>query len=228
MTGAVGCDILQNMKRFFKTNRELLWLLLFAVVAGAYFSLQYLPLHHHSIHTALDDKIPFVPAFIIPYILWYVYVPGLMLAVYPRDRRRFVLQSAALFSGAFICLAIFIIYPSRIDFRPEAEGDGLLLALCRIVYAGDRPLNVFPSLHCYETCAVFLAAFGGAWRRHKLLCAVSGLLGILICLSTLFVKQHSVLDFVSGCALAVVVYLIMKSIFDLKYRKEAAHADISL
>lgn len=217
------------MKHFFRTNRELLWFMLFAAVTGAYFSLQFLNLQHHIIHVPLDDRIPFVPVFIIPYISWYVYVPGLMLAAYFNNRSRFLRQAATLFSGAFICIAIFAVYPSRIDFRPEAGGSGLLLALCRIIYASDQPLNVFPSLHCYETAAIFLTTFDcGAWRKYKAGCAAAAILGVLICLSTVFVKQHSVLDLASGCMLAVAAHIAVKGIFNFKERRKPANADISV
>ena len=118
--------------RFLKRHKELLWFGLFAVVSAAYFSLQFLGLRHHLIHTPVDDVIPFVPAFIIPYVLWYFYVPGMMLFMCFKDREVFMRQVATLFTGAFICIAVFALYPTRIDFRPDASGDGLLLALCRL------------------------------------------------------------------------------------------------
>ena len=147
--------------RFLKRHKELLWFGLFAVVSAAYFSLQFLGLRHHLIHTPVDDVIPFVPAFIIPYVLWYFYVPGMMLFMCFKDREVFMRQVATLFTGAFICITVFALYPTRIDFRPDASGGGLLLALCRLIYANDQPYNVLPSLHCYEATAIHLASFGG-------------------------------------------------------------------
>ena len=32
-------------------------------------------------------------------------------------------------------------------------------ALCRLIYANDAPVNVFPSLHCYEALVMHLATF---------------------------------------------------------------------
>ena len=92
--------------RFLKRHKELLWFGLFAVVSAAYFSLQFLGLRHHLIHTPVDDVIPFVPAFIIPYVLWYFYVPGMMLFMCFKDREVFMRQVATLFTGAFICIAV--------------------------------------------------------------------------------------------------------------------------
>ena len=92
------------------------------------------------------------------------------------------------------------------DLRPELSGEGgLFTALCRIIYAHDKPLNVFPSMHCFEALTVHLTTFsGGLGKRHPALRAGSGVLAALICLSTVFIRQHSVLDGLAGCALAVV------------------------
>ncbi len=88
-------------------------------------------------------------------------------------------------------------------------------ALCRLIYANDAPVNVFPSLHCYEALVMHLATFRmPPLRARKRLRLASAVLVILICLSTLLVKQHSVADLVAGCTLAVVMYLLTACIFD--------------
>lgn len=192
-----------------RMGEDRLWLgclLLFGLCAGSYFLLQFLPLEHHTVECALDRRIPFVPVFVVPYILWYVYVPLPLLYMSLTDKRRFARQAAALFPGILLCLGIFILWPSRVDLRPELSGEGgLFTALCRIIYAHDKPLNVFPSMHCFEALTVHLTTFsGGLGKRHPALRAGSGVLAALICLSTVFIKQHSVLDGLAGCALAVV------------------------
>ena len=93
------------------------------------------------------------------YILWYFYVPGCMLWACFRAKDVFYQQVAALFSGAFVCAAVFVLYPTCVDFRPSAAGPGLARALCRLIYANDAPVNVFPSLHCYEALVMHLATF---------------------------------------------------------------------
>ena len=195
------------MLRFLKRHKELLWFGMFIVVSAAYFFLQFLGLRHHPVHTSIDDAIPFIPAFIIPYVTWYFYIPGMMLIMCFKDKKVFRRQVATLFIGTFICIAIFVMFPTMIEFRPDASGDGFFLALCRLIFANDKPYNVLPSLHCYETTAIHLASFGGGvGRRHKKLRAASAITAVLICLSTVFVKQHSALDLISGCLLAVIVY----------------------
>ena len=122
------------MKVWFEKYRHLLLLpLLFGTVSFLYF----LTSHGDAavlVHVPLDDRIPFVPAFILPYVLWYAYVPLLMLAVGVRDKQAFYRQCATLFSGVVLCVLVFIFFPTAIDFRPTAEGKGLWLWICRIVF----------------------------------------------------------------------------------------------
>ena len=185
------------MRSWLSKNRHVYWLLGLIALALAYFVTQHLGLQYHVVHLPLDDRIPFCPAFVVFYILWYFYVPGCMLWACLRAKDVFCRQAAALFSGAFLCVAVFVLYPTCIDFRPAADGTGVFLALCRLIYAHDAPVNVFPSLHCYEA------------------------LVLLICLSTLFVKQHSAADLIAGCTLAVAVYSLTTYLFS----KRRSHHD---
>ncbi len=208
-----------------RMGEERLWLrclLLFGLCAGSYFLLQFLPLEHHLVECALDERIPFVPVFVVPYILWYVYVPLPLVYMSLTDRRRFARQAAALFPGIFLCLLIFILWPSRVALRPDLSGEGgLFNALCRIIYAHDKPLNVFPSMHCFEALTVHLTTFSGdVGKKHPALRTCSGVLMVLICLSTVFIKQHSVLDGLAGCALAVVCTALSGALLRKKSRKK--------
>lgn len=214
------------MIRLFRRYPHVLWFLLFLPLGGLYFLTQHLGLSYHVIHTALDDRIPFLPVFILPYVVWYLYIPGPMLYMCFRDPVVFRRQIAALFTGAFLATAVFFLYPTCVDFRPQVTGDGILAWLCRVIYALDKPVNVLPSLHCYEATAIHLATFCSPFgRRHPRLRTGSAGLLVLICLSTLFVKQHSVPDAVSGCLLAVLVYALVRY---LEKRRESAHGHTSL
>lgn len=208
------------MLQFLKRHKDLLFFGLFLILTTFYFVSQQYAGPRHMIHAPLDDKIPFLPGFIVPYCVWFVYIPALMLYMCFTDPRRFRRQVLTLFSGAYFCGLIFLLYPSAIDFRPTPQGRDLFSALCRLIYASDRPVNVFPSLHCYEALAIHLSTFHGDFgRRHPVLRAGSLVLVIAICLSTVFVKQHSVLDLIAGVCLALVVHFLVC----LFYRKRASH-----
>lgn len=201
--------LLTDLKTLFLKYRHFLLLSLLGVTSFLYFLLQTREIVPFSVSCPLDDAIPFLPIFILPYIIWYAYIPLLMLWVGLRDKTAFYRLCTVFFLGNFLCLLLFYFFPTSIPFRPTAEGDGILLRLCRLIFTNDKPLNVCPSLHCYEAVMVHLAAFRcRPLRRHRAARAVSLLLTVLICLSTVFVKQHSVVDVVCGAALAVALYLL--------------------
>ena len=210
------------MQSLFQKYRHALWFLLFGALSAFYFVSQHLGLRYHVVHLPLDDWLPFWPGFIVFYVLWYFYVPGCMLWACFRARDVFYRQVAALFSGAFVCAAVFVLYPTCVDFRPSAAGPGLARALCRLIYANDAPVNVFPSLHCYEALVMHLATFRvPPLRVRKRLRLASAVLVILICLSTLLIKQHSAADLIAGCALAVAAHSLTTYLFS----KRRSHHD---
>ena len=53
--------------------------MIYCALGASYFAVLYFGKGHHVIGTALDEKIPFIPAAVIPYVLWYLYVPLPML-----------------------------------------------------------------------------------------------------------------------------------------------------
>ena len=210
------------MRSWLSKNRHVYWLLGLIALALAYFATQHVGLRYHVVHLPLDDRIPFCPAFVVFYILWYFYVPGCMLWACLRAKDVFCRQAAALFSGAFLCVAMFVLYPTCIDFCPAAEGAGVFRALCRLIYAHDAPVNVFPSLHCYEALVLHLVTFRAPpLRAHKALRLASFALVVLICLSTLLIKQHSAADLIAGCALAVAAHSLTTYLFS----KRRSHHD---
>lgn len=199
------------MRSFSGKRRGLLCFAPFFLIGGFYFVTQFFPLTYHAVHLPLDDAIPFLPVFVIPYILWYPYVPVPMVYSFFKDQRLMRRQALALFPGMAASILFFLIYPTRIDFRPAAQGAGVFRALCRLIYRLDRPVNVLPSLHCYEALSIHLSTFRSRFgRKHPALRAASAVLALLICLSTVFIKQHSVLDLIAGCALAIASYALME------------------
>ena len=44
--------------------------------------------HFHIIHMKLDDYIPFLPVFVIPYFLWFGYVAVAFVNIYLHDKNK--------------------------------------------------------------------------------------------------------------------------------------------
>lgn len=182
---------------------------MFALIGGGYFLTSFIDCERTLIYCPLDDLIPFVPAFIIPYILWYAYVPLVLALVYFGSPEHFRRQCLTFLGGALFCILVFVIYPTAVDFRPDPRGNDIFSALCRLIFSSDRPVNVLPSLHCYEALHVHLSAFAiPKFRKMTWLRVTSAVITVLICMSTVFVKQHSVIDVFAGCAVAAVAAII--------------------
>ena len=106
----------------------------------------------------------------------------------------------------FICGLFFIALPTRIA-RPQLEGGGFIAWLMRLVYAGDLPGNLFPSIHCLESWLCFRGAIGmkraPRWYAPAMLA-----LTLMVFASTLLVKQHMLVDIPAGVLVAEVGLLL--------------------
>ncbi|MCQ2454565.1 MAG: phosphatase PAP2 family protein [Clostridia bacterium] len=207
--------MIKSLISYIKAHKSIFFFLGFLIIGGFYFISKTLVSNIHLVHFAFDDKIPFIPIFILPYIIWYPYVPGLMALVFFKDEKAFKKQAIIFFSGAVFCSLIFLVYPTYIDFRPDVSGKGILLWITRIIYKNDMPpVNAFPSLHCYEALSVHLTAFTvGPFKKKLPFRIASALLMATICASTVFVKQHSFVDIIGGCAVAVLFCIVGEFIF---------------
>lgn len=163
------------------------------------------------VHSPLDDYIPFNEWFIFPYGSWFFLLGGVTLLLWWNDTQSYRRLVAMMFSGMFFCLAVYMILPTGLALRPETvERRNIAMTLMRLIWRVDAPACVCPSIHCQSSGAMALAFAKSrlaAGRRWALPLAV-GWAG-LICLSTLFTKQHSVWDVALGLALVVPWYFIL-------------------
>lgn len=204
---------IRSISKFLKENRQILLFLGILPFHGMFFLTERLPLTYTVVHSPLDDLIPFLPVFVIPYIAWYGYITLPLIYLCFREKALFCKLCRVMIPGMAIANVLFVLFPTAVDFRPEAIGEGLSLALCRWIYSCDRPVNVCPSLHCFEAVAIHLTVFrgtkfSGCWGSR----IASGVLVALICMATVCIKQHSVIDAVLGIAMAFVLFAIVNRI----------------
>lgn len=213
------------MKKW-KPGREALLLLFFPVYLLLYFAAEhYVTTDYWVSWCALDDLIPFVQEFVYFYLLWFPLMIGMTLWLLVKDARAFWRYGITLIITTLIGYAIFFIFPSGQDLRPaEVDGGGLSGFIMRIIYSVDTNTNVFPSLHVVGT----LVAVAGAFDTDtiaKPLKWVIAVVGTLICLSTVFIKQHSVLDILGAVAVFVPVWLAVYIIPDWLRRRKQKRAN---
>lgn len=167
--------------------------------------------HFHVIHVALDDYIPFCEYFIIPYFLWFAYVAWSVLYFYFKNKDEYFRLCGMLFSGMTIFLIVSTIYPNGHYLRPVYfDHNNIFIQMVRMLYAADTPTNLFPSIHVYNSIAVNIAVWHSSnFKEKKWVRFGSSILMVLIILSTMFLKQHSVFDVVTGIVLSVFMYSLV-------------------
>lgn len=158
------------------------------------------PLHVPEL--ALDRAIPLQPA-------WSVVYGSLLLAallpVFVLHRQELVRRTILAFLMAWlVSYAVFLAYPT-VSSRPQVvPGDGFSSWALRQIYDADVQYNCFPSLHVAQC---FLAALA-CHRVHRGVGIAAGVWASFVALSTLFTKQHYVLDVLGGMVLAYVAYRV--------------------
>lgn len=187
-----------------------LWLLLFWPVYILRYALveRWNPATHYTvIHCALDDQIPFHEGFLVFYVLWYVAIFGMHLYTMFYDVPAFKRYSKFLIICISISTTIFLIFPSCQELRPEVlPRDNVLSRIVRLIYAVDTNTNVFPSEHAIGALAVLSAAINTPSLRTPGRIAGFVVLAILISLSTVFLKQHSILDVIAAVPICGLAY----------------------
>ena len=163
----------------------------------------------HIIHTAIDDMIPVVEVFIIPYILWLPYLCAGMIAIAIKSRRISRKTSYMLMAGMTLFIVISLAYPNALELRGAIpDRDNIFMTLIAYLHSIDTPTDVLPSLHVYDAVVV-AAGLHLTFPSKKGLLAASDLLTLLIVLSTVFIKQHSVIDVISAIILFIPVFIII-------------------
>ena len=111
-----------------------------------------------------------------------------------------------LFAGMTISLLICLIVPNGLALRPATvPGDDIFAVMVRGLYATDTPTNVCPSIHVFNAITLDLAYQRSTKlsdRKFRWVRWTAHGLDIAIILSTMLLKQHSVIDVVFGAALA--------------------------
>jgi len=159
---------------------------------------------YFSLYFPGELNVPFVPEFIVVYISMYVLfaMPPFFLRVTELTALGKQLIAGTLFSGL-----IFMILPARLGFVRQVPEHGLFGPIYSNMFAVDMPHNMVPSLHVVFSALILLALAGAtAGERYRLLWY--GWL-MVICVSTLLVHQHHLIDVVAGL---VLVFLLRQKI----------------
>lgn len=174
-----------------------------------FFTLDFTMKPKYIIHCALDDAIPFCEYFAVFYFAWF---PAFLLALVGYmiyNKRDFQQLWFIMFNGMTFCFIIYILLPNGLDLRVDLPNRNIFCFLMNMVWKADAAVNVCPSIHVSSSVAVALVtARSKLFEQHRIRQAAIILLMIMICISTMFVKQHSFIDVLCGIAVSLVLYAI--------------------
>lgn len=160
---------------------------------------------------ALDRALPLLPSWALIYGALYLF-----LIVFPilaiRDEEHIRRTVYAYLFVWIIAYIVFILYPTEAPRPQRVVGEGFAVWSLQLLYSSDPPYNCFPSLHVAHS---FVSALTVS-RLHRRLGIGAIIAATFVAFSTLFTKQHYILDALAGVLLALVAWLI----FLRTYRRE--------
>lgn len=168
------------------------------------------------VESTLDQYIPFCEWFVIPYVLWFVYIITVHVHAAKCEKKTF-LRTAVMGIGSMLLPMIFcMLVPNGIplSLRPDFETLGrsnVATKLVEFIYANDSPpRNCMPSMHVSASMALYFSLLRNESLKGKTGIKIgAGILSVAITLSTVFIKQHSVLDLFAGLGVAVFLLIVV-------------------
>lgn len=207
---------MNRCKLIFEKNKHIIPLLIYVTVYLAWFSwLEKTNVKEFRvIHMALDDHIPFCEFFVIPYFLWFGYVAAVVTYLFFKNKQDYYKTFTFLCTGMTLFLVISTIWPNGHELRLSVmPRENFLTNMVAALWRTDTATNLWPSIHVFNSMGAHFAVMHSreiaASRWHAPVRIGSGILATSIILSTMFIKQHSVFDVITGLLLGVVMYVLV-------------------
>lgn len=165
---------------------------------------------YHAVECPLDDKIPFCEYFLIPYLFWFLFIVGIHIYLLLYDIsgfRKLMYFFILTFTATMI---LYFLYPTCQELRPATfERDNLFTQFLTHFYRFDTNTNVCPSMHVIGSAAVACAAMHTPRFSSLKWKTLFWTIAILISISTVMLKQHSILDVILAIPFCIVAYLLI-------------------
>jgi len=175
------------------------WLIIYFFVNR----LQVEPQRRIDLGLAIDRKTPYVPLFALVYFSTYPFVllPFIILS----DARQFYWLVVCFVSITIISSLIHATIPSKIERVEQVTAGGVSGWMLGLFQKTCKPYGNFPSMHVGLSVPVVAANFMVA---GPVIGSITLVWAVLIALSTLFTKQHYILDVLAGVAGGVSIFAL--------------------
>lgn len=210
------------MKRYFSNLKDRNFIISIILLLGGqgllFVLVKLFQSNYHIFNYNIDNSIPFIPQFIIIYNIFYPVIFISFYNIFNHDRDTYYKGIIAGILGYVIADIIFLIYPVEM-IRPDITNlniDIIHNFVLQVTYKFDNPpINCFPSIHCIFCFQMIYSTMRCKNYNYKYK-LITIIILLLIILSTLFVKQHYVIDVLG----ALVVCIITNFIVYLMRRKK--------
>lgn len=198
---------------FIYKNKHLKYIFIFLPLFLVFYLCESLVQPKYIVYSDLDEYIPFVPYFIVAYLFWFIYMALGFFYFGLKSKEDFIALLKFIFLGMGISYISFILFPNYQELRPNIYESDVFSSLISFIYSIDTPTNVCPSIHVINSIGVNSAIWkSDLFKDKKIIKCLSVFSMALICASTLFIKQHSIIDVLIGMALASVLHLVIYTI----------------
>lgn len=168
----------------------------------------------HSLVTPFDRNTPFIKYFIIPYNIWYPFIIFSIIYLILKNRDEYYRTLLGLDLGVLVCYAIYIVFQTTVS-RPELMETDIFTKIVAMTYRADLPYNCFPSIHVFTTGLIVLAMLSSN-NTNKYIKITWPIIGMAIIASTLYVKQHVVMDVFGGILLSLIMFYAFRKVEEEK------------
>jgi membrane-associated phospholipid phosphatase len=177
-------------------------IILVVCTASLYFPLNRKLTGGFNMSTRFDAWIPLWPVWVVPYLLSLpIWAGGLIWATWKMDEELFRSFISACLFVLLSSILFFYFFPTYVK-RPILTGGNWAMQTLQMVYQNDGDYNAFPSGHVYQTSLICL--FYNRLYPDYLWLWIG--IVVIVTLSTLFTRQHNLLDPLGGLAIAWLGY----------------------
>ncbi len=163
-------------------------------------------LYHYDMSIRADELIPLLPWTVVIYLGCYVFWAVNYTLGCTQDEENAIIFILTEIIAKSVCLICYVVIPATIA-RPVIEGTGIFDKALIWLYAADPADNLFPSIHCLSSW-ICVIAVRDQKRIPNVYKAVTVVLAIMVCISTLTTKQHVIVDVIAGILIAEISYRI--------------------
>ena len=145
----------------------------------------------------IDSKIPFIKFFVIFYVYYYIHIYIFTILIELLNKESFYKYISSSFISCTIGGFILLIFPTYFEFNNELYSNNSYFdSIFKLLNNAKLQYNAFPSFHIIKTYIIF--RYLNNILKQKCFKILLIIITILISLSTIFIKAHSILDIIAS------------------------------